>query len=144
MARRGAGLRLLVVEPSEDAFIRTLDMLSGARGASYSVDWVTSADAARRRIPLDHYDFILVDQALGRFAALELVRFCAERSSESRTVILSERRDHDLSVDARLAGADAFLVKSESGGAALERAIGAAIRADARSDLTSRPSDLTS
>ncbi len=140
--RSAAGLRLLVVEPSEDAFVSTLDMLSGSRGASYSVDWVTSAEAARRRIPRDHYDFILVDHALGRMASLDLVRFCAERAADARTVILAEERDPELAADARLAGADAFLVKQESGGAALERAIRAATGAPPPPDLTSQLVDL--
>ena len=124
------GLRFLVVEPSEAGFIQTLDMLSGARGANYSVDWVTNVDAARRRITEVRYDFILIDQEAGRVAALDLIRHAANRSRGTHSLLVSEHRDYELASDARLAGAIAYLVRSESGGAALERAIRAASRID--------------
>ena len=120
-------IRVLLVEDDEDDYIITRDLLSGAQGAQFRLDWVRTYEAALEALEAQRHDVWLVDYRLGAYSGLDLVRQVTARDHAAPIIVLTGQGSYEVDVEAMTAGATDYLVKGEISAPLLERAIRYAI-----------------
>ena len=137
-------LRLLLIEDDEEEFLTVRDLLGGAEGLSYVLDWADSFARGRSAIDSGDYDLYLIDNRLGDDSGLELLRHAHARGLHKPMILLTAREDRDLDTRALELGAADYLVKGQFDAHLLGRSIRYAVeRAQAQrslSDSTARAS----
>ena len=108
--RTPAHIRILHVEDEA----KVSDAARGALAAEkWEVELCTDGDSALRKLTSnDHYDVVIVDSSLSGVTGLELAQRARKITHRRRTPILMLSGD-DLETEARGAGVDAFLKKSD-------------------------------
>ncbi len=81
-------IRILMIDGSEDDVDLARQLLGGAEGASFRIDWASSGEAGLRRLAAAPYDACLVDAELPDQEGLEVVRTVERRGFKTPVVLL--------------------------------------------------------
>lgn len=117
------GIRVLLVDDEEDAFILIRHLLSKIPGGFYKTDWAPTYEEGLALIEKDEYDVYLLDYRLGARDGLELLREALARGSTKPIIILTATSNPEADVEATKSGAADFLVKDLLDSTLLERSI---------------------
>jgi putative nucleotidyltransferase with HDIG domain len=115
--------RVLLVEDDEDDYVLTRDLLAQIAGGSYTLDWVTTFEAALTAVGTVQYDVYLIDYRLGAYSGLDLLRALLSAGCRAPILLLTGQGDPGVDSEAMQAGAADYLVKGEITSAALKRAL---------------------
>lgn len=116
-------IKLLLIEDDEDDYVLTRDLLNEIARGQYSLDWVSSAEAARDTLARNSHDVCLMDYRLGHDDGLTLLEQAPTLGFTAPIIMLTGQDDSELDISALKAGAVDYLVKSQLNGARLARAI---------------------
>lgn len=116
-------IKLLLIEDDEDDYILTRDLLNEIARGQYSLEWASSAEAAREALARNYHDVCLMDYRLGQDDGLTLLEQAPLLGFTAPIIMLTGQDDSELDISALKAGAVDYLVKSQLNGARLARAI---------------------
>jgi signal transduction histidine kinase len=119
-------VRVLLIEDNEDDYVLTAALLREIEEHRYTLDWVSSFDAAVEAMARQEHDVYLVDYRLGQHDGLELLRRLPPGGKP--VIMLTGLDDPDVDLRAMEAGAADYLVKGHIDARMLERAIRYAIQ----------------
>ncbi|GAB4455751.1 MAG: hypothetical protein OHK0029_12350 [Armatimonadaceae bacterium] len=118
-----APLRILFVDDDEEDYLLTLALLRKIEEFSFTVEWVSRAEAVLPRLREGIWDICLLDYRLRRTTGLEILRQARAEGIPVPIVLLTGQGDRSIDQEALAAGASDFLVKGESDAVTLERSI---------------------
>lgn len=102
-------MRVLLVDDEED-LVSTLAERLSFRGID--ADWVTSGEAALKKIQEIHYDVAVVDVKMPRIGGIELRREMARKCPEMKFIFITGHgSEEDFRAGSRETGAAYYLVK---------------------------------
>jgi diguanylate cyclase (GGDEF)-like protein/PAS domain S-box-containing protein len=113
-------IRVLLIEDDEDYYILTRQLFFEF---GYHLEWVSSYKEGLRTALRCEHDVILVDYRLGEGNGVELIREAQKSGCRVPMILLTGQGDRDVDIEAMRAGAAAYLVKSETRVALLERTL---------------------
>lgn len=116
-------LKVLLIDDDEDDFILTRDLLSDVNGTVYETTWVSRYSEALEAICNGDQDVCLIDYLLGEGNGIELVREAIAAGCRVPMIVLTGQGDREIDLEATVAGAADYLVKSKIDAPLLERAI---------------------
>lgn len=116
-------IKLLLIEDDEDDYVLTRDLLNEIARGQYSLDWASSAEAARATLSRNVHDVCLMDYRLGHDDGITLLEQAPLLGFTAPIIMLTGQDDSELDISALKAGAVDYLVKSQLNGARLARAI---------------------
>ena len=116
-------VKVLLVEDDEDDYLITRDLLKEVRGAGCELAWIRTYDQALGVMKRNEHDVYLLDVRLDQRDGLELLREAIAGGCRGPIILLTGHADHDIDMEAMLAGAADFLVKGELAAPLLERSI---------------------
>lgn len=116
-------LKVLLIEDDEDDYLITRDLLKELRGAGCELDWVRSYDQALTAMQKNRHDVYLLDVRLDERDGLDLLRQAVAGGCRAPIILLTGHADHEIDMEAMLAGAADFLVKGQLAAPLLERSI---------------------
>lgn len=116
-------IKLLLIEDDEDDYILTRALLNEIARGQYSLEWASSAEAAREALARNSHDVCLMDYRLGQDDGLTLLEQAPILGFSAPIIMLTGQDDSELDISALRAGAVDYLVKSQLNGARLARAI---------------------
>ena len=116
-------IKVLLVEDDEDDYVLTESLLSEINLGTYTLDWVTTYDAALEKIAENQHDVCLLDYHLGAHTGLDLLREAKSRNHSIPIILLTGQGDQETDVEAMRAGAADYLIKGELNTSLLERSI---------------------
>lgn len=105
--------RILIVEDDEDDFIIARDCIEELDEYYFTIDWVSTPDAALEQLRLNQHDVCLLDYQLGALTGLTVLDKAKEVGSQVPIIMLTGQSDKVLDKAALDAGAVDFIVKSE-------------------------------
>jgi two-component system cell cycle sensor histidine kinase/response regulator CckA len=116
--------RLLLVDddPNLPPFVKQL------LGACWDVECVSRAEDATALLAARHFDAALIDHYLGAGTGVDVVRAARAKGVRTPLIVLTGVDDRQVDLAAMAAGADDFILKSELGADALDRALRYALR----------------
>ncbi len=114
---------VLVIEDDEDDFFIARSLLAKTRALKCEVEWAREYDEGLSTLTESHYDICLVDYRLGARDGLQLLREAYANGVETPMILLTGQGDHDVDVEAMMAGAADYLVKGQIDAQLLERSI---------------------
>lgn len=120
-------IKILLVEDDEDDYVMTRDMLSEIEGASYSLDWAPTYNAALETINRNEHDVCLFDYRLGEHNGIELLHEAVKNGCKLPIIMLTGQGDHEVDIKAMKAGAADYLIKGKIDASVLEHSIRYAI-----------------
>jgi two-component system cell cycle sensor histidine kinase/response regulator CckA len=120
-------LSVLLVDASEDDYVLTQRLLRSSRHERFQLDWTADYEAGLAAIRARTHDAYLISQDLKERSGLDLVREGLRGNSDVPIVLLVDREDNGLHLDALLAGSADYLDKNLLDTPLLERAIRNAI-----------------
>jgi signal transduction histidine kinase len=120
-------IKVLLVERDEENYFIFHDLLRSAEGRVFELDWVTMYGVALARLCENQYDVCLLDYSLGNSNGLDLLREAIEGGSKTPTILLTEKEDLTVDIEATQVGAVDYLVKKHINTILLERALRYAI-----------------
>lgn len=120
-------IKILLVEDDEDDYVMTRDMLSEIEGASYSLDWAPTYNAALETINRNEHDVCLFDYRLGEHNGIELLHEAVKNGCKLPIIMLTGHGDHEVDIKAMKAGAADYLIKGKIDASVLEHSIRYAI-----------------
>jgi Flp pilus assembly CpaE family ATPase len=114
-------VRLLLIEddPGDAGLVR--EMLSGAQGARFSVEWVQALLPGMVRLRRGEIDMVLLDLSLPDSQGLEALTALRSCAPDLPVVILTGLEDALLAHEAVRCGAQDYLIKGELSSGALAR-----------------------
>ena len=131
-------VKVLLVEDDEDDYLITRDLLKEVRGAGCELEWVRTYDRALGVMKRNEHDVYLLDVRLGQRDGLELLRESIAAGCRAPIILLTGHADHDIDMEAMIAGAADFLVKGELAAPLLDRSIRYALERKKTQDLLRR------
>lgn len=120
-------IKILLVEDDEDDYVMTRDILSEIEGASYSLDWAPTYNAALETINRNEHDVCLFDYRLGEHNGIELLHEAVKNGCKLPIIMLTGQGDHEVDIKAMKAGAADYLIKGKIDASVLEHSIRYAI-----------------
>jgi two-component system, cell cycle sensor histidine kinase and response regulator CckA len=120
-------VKVLLVDDDEDDYVLTRGWFSEMEGARFELDWVATYEAAVEAIAHNDHELYLFDYRLGERTGLELLREAVANGCSSPIILLTGQGDHEVDIEAMMAGAADYLDKSQIGAPLLERSIRYAI-----------------
>jgi PAS domain S-box-containing protein len=116
-------LKILLVEdnPGDARLIR--EMLGEAEAAGFEIDWVSRLSAALEKLSRDEIDLVLLDLGLPDSRGLDTFRQAYSHTPQVPFVVLTGLNDETLALTAVREGAQDYLVKGQTDGGTLLRAI---------------------
>lgn len=118
-----APLRVLLVEDDPDDYVLTRDLLTEMERLEVRLDWAPTYDAALDALGRERFDVVLSDYRLGERTGLELLRDVVAAPEPTPFILLTGQGDREVDLRAMEMGAADYLIKGETTGAMLERAI---------------------
>jgi len=115
-------IRILIIDDDEDDFFITSTLMKEIDG-SFQVDWCYNYNEALDHICHYRYDLYFIDYYLGARTGLDLLKEALLRNCEGPLILLTGKGNHKVDMEAMLAGAADYLVKSELTAEKLERCI---------------------
>src|SRR5688500_10312045 len=106
-------LKVLLIEDDEDDYLITRDLLKELRGAGCELDWVRTYDQALTAMKKNAHDVYLLDVRLDERDGLDLLRQAVAGGCRAPIILLTGHADHEIDMEAMLAGAADFLVKGQ-------------------------------
>lgn len=120
-------VKVLLVDDDEDDYVLTCGWFSEMEGARFELEWVATYEAAVEAIAQNRHDVYLLDYRLGERNGLELLREAVANGCSAPMILLTGQGDHEVDIEAMMAGASDYLDKSQIGAPLLERSIRYAI-----------------
>jgi len=120
-------VKVLLVDDDEDDYVLTCGWFSEMEGARFELEWVATYEAAVEAIAHHRHDVYLLDYRLGERNGLELLREAVANGCSAPMILLTGQGDHEVDIEAMMAGASDYLDKSQIGAPLLERSIRYAI-----------------
>lgn len=121
-------VKVLLVEDDEDDAILIRDWLADIETVSFTVQWVSTYEAAVETIERDQHDVYLVDYRLGEHTGLEVLQKVRARQGKAVVIMLTGIGNRRVDEEALQAGAADYLVKTQVNADLLERSIRYALR----------------
>ncbi|HEY9604290.1 MAG TPA: response regulator [Allocoleopsis sp.] len=116
-------VKVLLVDDDEDDYVLTCGWFSEMEGARFELEWVATYEAAIEAIAHHRHDVYLLDYRLGERNGLELLREAVANGCSAPMILLTGQGDHEVDIEAMMAGASDYLDKSQIGAPLLERSI---------------------
>jgi len=116
-------IRVLLVGDNYNEYIVTRNLLSKIGEESFDLAWVATYDAALDNMNRNQHDIYLINYRLGERNGIELLREAIANGCKAPIIILAEREDRKVDVEAMKAGAADYLVKVQIDAHRLERSI---------------------
>ena len=117
-------MRILVVEDDEVDFIQLKRTLARAfPNGDACVTWISSPSEVNLQKEIDDHDICLVDQNMGAFLGVEVIRESAAQGSFTPIILLTGEDNQKIDEQAAEVGASDYLVKSELTPTLLNRSI---------------------
>lgn len=116
-------LRILLVEDDEDDYILTRELIREFRWSTPVLEWESDFARALDAMVADEYDVYLLDYRLGPHSGLDLLQAAVEKGCKAPIILLTGQGDHEVDLQAMIAGAADYLVKGTLEVTILERAI---------------------
>lgn len=120
-------LRILFIDDDEDDYILVQSFLEETPTLRCDVEWVSTCDAAMKKMCHGQYDACLLDYHLAECTGLDLLYGLEEGSPGVPIIFLTGHDDHEIDQQALEAGAVDYLVKGQINSHLLDRAIRYAI-----------------
>ena len=117
------GLRLLMVDDSEDDYLLARDMLSEICGDSMELEWAASYEEGLKAIEGGGHDACLLDYHLGGRDGLELLERAIRLGWDAPIIVLTGQGNQEVDLEAMQLGAAGYLVKGSIDASLLERCI---------------------
>jgi signal transduction histidine kinase len=119
-----AGVRILLIDDSEDQHLITSTVLSEIPGFTWTLKWCKTYQDGFAQLMQQPYDVALVDNQLGeRRTGIDLVRSAVVAGCTIPLILLTSSQERAVDVAATYAGAADYLIKGELTAQLLERAI---------------------
>lgn len=115
-------VRILIIDDDEDDFFLTSTLVKEING-NFKVDWCYNYAQALDHITNFRYDLYFIDYYLGARTGLDLLKEALLRDCTEPLILLTGKGNHKVDMEAMLAGAADYLVKSELNAEKLERCI---------------------
>jgi len=116
-------VRVLLVEDDEDDYLITRDLLKEVRGAGCELDWIRTYGQALAVMKRNEHDVYLLDVRLEDQDGLTLLREALAEGCRGPIILLTGHADHEVDMEAMIAGAADFLIKGQLAAPLLERSI---------------------
>jgi PAS domain S-box-containing protein len=121
------GWQILLIDDDRDDYFLIKTMLSETRQVGYHLEWASSYPAGIQSLKNKTYDIVLVDNDLGVYVGLDLIREFIKSGYGSPMILLTGRGSYEVDLQAMQAGAADYLNKNDLNAALLERSIRFAI-----------------
>ncbi len=121
-------LRILLIEDDEDDYILTHELIREFRWSTPVLEWESDFARALDAMVSDAYDVYLLDYRLGPHSGLDLLQAAVEKGCKAPIILLTGQGDHEVDLQAMVAGAADYLVKGTLDAPNLERTIRYAIQ----------------
>ena len=116
-------IRLLMIEDSEDDYLRARGYLESAESGRYEIDWASSYDEGLERLSARSYDLCLLDYGLGDRTGLQLLSSARQSGIDLPFVMLTNEKEAELDSRALHLGAADFLSKPRIDPELLQRSV---------------------
>jgi signal transduction histidine kinase len=116
-------LRVLLADDDQDDYIITRDLFRLNGSNRYTVDWVSTYQAALEAVESNQHDLYLFDYRLGEADGLQLLREVVAKGCKAPIILLTGHDDVETDVRAMKSGAADYLVKSQLDAKLLERTV---------------------
>lgn len=122
MLTRNEPIRILIIDDDEDDFFLTSTLIKET-GGHFVVEWSKNYKEALDHICNSRFDLYFIDYYLGARTGLDLLKEALEARCEAPMILLTGKGNHKVDLEAMLAGASDYLVKSDLNVEKLERCI---------------------
>jgi len=122
--------KILLIDDDEDDYLITREILSESktRGRKIELVWASSYQEGLRQLTqAGLYDAVLVDYDLDENNGLNLIREATRQAYSAPFILLTDRGNYNIDLEAMQAGASFYLTKLETTAYLLERSIRYAI-----------------
>jgi signal transduction histidine kinase len=116
-------VRVLLVEDDKDDALLIRDWLAESETARFTLEWVTTYEAALESLARGQHDVYLVDYRLGPHSGVEFVRTAIAQGCSAPMILLTGVDSRTVDLEAMDAGAADYLAKAQLSGELLERSI---------------------
>ncbi len=120
-------IRVLLVDDDEEDYILTRSLFKEISNNKYTIEWVSTFEAAESAISNKEHDIYLIDYRLGVNTGVDLLKKAIEIGCKEPIIMLTGKGDQKIDVEAMEAGAADYLVKDKIDAFILERSIRYAI-----------------
>lgn len=120
-----------MIDPDEDDYILTRELLSDVKVGTYELDRATSYESGLELVGKGGHQLCLVDYRLGERSGVDLIREACAAGLRTPMILLTGQRSPEVDLEAMQAGAMDYLVKDEAPTARLESAIRYAVELNA-------------
>ena len=136
-------LNVLLVDDDENYYLISRDLFANIERVKFELEWASTYDVALEAIRSNRHDVYLFDYRLGDRDGLELLREVIADECKAPIIMLADREDHEVDIEAMKSGAADYLVKDGLDAALLERSIRHAIeRKRAEKEIAAKNRDL--
>lgn len=122
-----ACVRVLLVEDNPGDVVLLTERLRKASDTRFELHGVSRLSEALERLRREAFDIMLLDLSLPDSTGLDTVKRAHAAASRTATIVLTTLHDEALAMEALRQGAQDYLIKGETGGRALARAMRYAI-----------------
>jgi signal transduction histidine kinase/DNA-binding response OmpR family regulator len=137
-------VKVLLVDDDEDDYIITRDLISQIQDRQHQLAWVNSYQTGLAALQRNAYDICLLDYRLGERTGLELLRETQSLNRRPPVILLTGQGDHEIDLEAMMAGAADYLLKGQLDSDKLERAMRFAMADQHAKERLRRDRDLIS
>ncbi|MDX2171081.1 MAG: response regulator [Deltaproteobacteria bacterium] len=116
-------IRVLLVADDEADYLLTRALLDAVGDTCFEIDWRPTYAAGCAALAAGQHDVCLLDDRLGAHDGIALLREARRAGSGMPVIVLAERGDRGIDLQAMQAGAANYLVKTDLDPTLLERAI---------------------
>jgi signal transduction histidine kinase len=121
------GWQILLIEDDRDDYILIKTMVSATRQVGFHLEWASSYPAGIQALKNKTYDIVLVDNDLGVYVGVDIIREFVKSGYPTPMILLTGRGSYEVDLEAMQAGAADYLNKNDLNAALLERSIRFAI-----------------
>lgn len=116
-------VKVLLVEDDPDDALLIRDWLAESETARFTLEWVTTYQAALESLARGQHEVYLVDYRLGAHSGVDLVRAAIAQGCAAPMILLTSAGSRTVDLEAMDAGAADYLAKAQLSGDLLERSI---------------------
>lgn len=116
-------VKILLIAVSKSYYVLGKETLTEIYGDDHRLNWVKSYDEGIIKLSSGMYDVCLLDNSLGEKTGIDLLRAVNANELITPVIILTEREEREIDIEATKAGAADYIIKSELNASLLERSI---------------------
>lgn len=116
-------IRILIIDDDEDDFFITSTLIKDIGDDNFQVHWCYKYHEALDHVCNKTYDLYFIDYFLGAKTGLDLLKEALQKDCEAPMILLTGKGNHAVDMEAMMAGAADYLIKSELTVEKLERCI---------------------